>query len=81
MAAAAPAQSQIAKLWNHPAGPKTIFFWAPLMKWVRRVAKLYYHGLREIADGVHCVSGLANCSGRVDIGAGHRRTGGSAETC
>lgn len=19
---------------NHPAGPKTIFFWAPAMKWV-----------------------------------------------
>jgi hypothetical protein len=21
------------RLWNHPAGPKTIFFWAPAMKW------------------------------------------------
>ena len=21
-------------LWKHPAGPQTIFFWAPLMKWV-----------------------------------------------
>mmetsp|Transcript_1105 Transcript_1105/g.4485 ORF Transcript_1105/g.4485 Transcript_1105/m.4485 type:complete len:111 (-) Transcript_1105:985-1317(-) len=20
-------------IWNHPAGPKTIFFWAPTMKW------------------------------------------------
>jgi len=20
-------------LWNHPAGPKTIFFWAPAFKW------------------------------------------------
>ncbi|KAJ8953599.1 hypothetical protein NQ318_003023 [Aromia moschata] len=20
-------------LWNHPTGPKTIFFWAPLCKW------------------------------------------------
>ncbi|KAK3278731.1 Mitochondrial pyruvate carrier 4 [Cymbomonas tetramitiformis] len=19
--------------WNHPAGPKTVFFWAPTMKW------------------------------------------------
>ncbi|KAK5980342.1 Mitochondrial pyruvate carrier [Trichostrongylus colubriformis] len=19
--------------WNHPAGPKTVFFWAPVMKW------------------------------------------------
>jgi hypothetical protein len=22
-----------AAFWNHPAGPKTIFFWAPTMKW------------------------------------------------
>lgn len=21
-------------LWNHPAGPKTVFFWAPVFKWV-----------------------------------------------
>ncbi|XP_026514774.1 mitochondrial pyruvate carrier 2 [Terrapene carolina triunguis] len=21
-------------LYNHPAGPKTVFFWAPVMKWV-----------------------------------------------
>ncbi|XP_011497382.1 PREDICTED: mitochondrial pyruvate carrier 2-like [Ceratosolen solmsi marchali] len=20
-------------LWNHPAGPQTIFFWAPVFKW------------------------------------------------
>uniref|UniRef100_A0A8C5SRM1 Mitochondrial pyruvate carrier n=1 Tax=Laticauda laticaudata TaxID=8630 RepID=A0A8C5SRM1_LATLA len=20
-------------LYNHPAGPKTVFFWAPVMKW------------------------------------------------
>lgn len=19
--------------WNHPAGPKTVFFWAPTIKW------------------------------------------------
>jgi hypothetical protein len=24
--------------WNHPAGPKTIFFWAPLMKWALVIA-------------------------------------------
>ena len=22
-------------LWNHPAGPKTVFFWSPMFKWVR----------------------------------------------
>ncbi|XP_060077189.1 mitochondrial pyruvate carrier 2-like [Ylistrum balloti] len=26
--------------WNHPAGPKTIFFWAPLFKWVLVIAGL-----------------------------------------
>src|ERR1700744_5573780 len=20
--------------WNHPAGPKTVFFWAPTIKWI-----------------------------------------------
>jgi hypothetical protein len=25
--------SAFGRLWNHPAGPKTIFFWAPAMKW------------------------------------------------
>eukprot|EP00976_Prorocentrum_cordatum_P090313 1188069-Prorocentrum_minimum.AAC.1 len=25
--------ARAASFWNHPAGPKTIFFWAPTMKW------------------------------------------------
>jgi mitochondrial pyruvate carrier 2 len=25
--------SRLKSLWNHPAGPKTIFFWAPTFKW------------------------------------------------
>lgn len=25
-------------LWNHPAGPKTIFFWAPGFKWALVIA-------------------------------------------
>eukprot|EP00168_Porphyra_purpurea_P005292 TRINITY_DN1635_c0_g1_i10.p2 TRINITY_DN1635_c0_g1~~TRINITY_DN1635_c0_g1_i10.p2 ORF type:complete len:129 (+),score=31.90 TRINITY_DN1635_c0_g1_i10:132-518(+) len=25
--------SRVQALWNHPAGPKTVFFWAPMMKW------------------------------------------------
>lgn len=24
---------QFQPLWNHPAGPKTVFFWAPVFKW------------------------------------------------
>jgi len=25
--------SKMSAFMNHPAGPKTVFFWAPLMKW------------------------------------------------
>ncbi|CAK5265723.1 unnamed protein product [Mycena citricolor] len=25
--------SKFASFMNHPAGPKTVFFWAPMMKW------------------------------------------------
>ncbi|KAJ7039230.1 mitochondrial pyruvate carrier [Mycena alexandri] len=25
--------SKMTSFMNHPAGPKTVFFWAPLMKW------------------------------------------------
>lgn len=31
--AAAAVPSKFVTFLNHPAGPKTIFFWAPLMKW------------------------------------------------
>ncbi|XP_041352237.1 mitochondrial pyruvate carrier 2-like [Gigantopelta aegis] len=31
-------------LWNHPAGPKTVHFWAPLIKWVLVIA-----GMGDIA--------------------------------
>lgn len=31
--ASAPIQSKLTSFWNHPAGPKTIFFWAPAFKW------------------------------------------------
>ena len=26
--------------WNHPAGPKTVFFWAPTFKWSLGLANL-----------------------------------------
>ncbi|KAG2150413.1 mitochondrial pyruvate carrier [Suillus clintonianus] len=32
-AASAAAGSKFSSFMNHPAGPKTVFFWAPLMKW------------------------------------------------
>ncbi|KAF2271994.1 UPF0041-domain-containing protein [Westerdykella ornata] len=30
---AAGEQNGFAKLWNSPVGPKTVHFWAPVMKW------------------------------------------------
>lgn len=30
--------SKLRPLWEHPAGPKTIFFWAPSFKWALVIA-------------------------------------------
>ncbi|XP_017485673.1 PREDICTED: mitochondrial pyruvate carrier 2-like [Rhagoletis zephyria] len=38
-------------LWEHPAGPKTIFFWAPLGKWALVIA-----GLGDINRPAHLLS-------------------------
>ncbi|KAI0819316.1 hypothetical protein BC628DRAFT_1403148 [Trametes gibbosa] len=32
-AAASAGASRFQSFMNHPAGPKTVFFWAPMMKW------------------------------------------------
>ncbi|THH08093.1 hypothetical protein EW145_g2937 [Phellinidium pouzarii] len=32
-AASSAGVSKLQSFMNHPAGPKTVFFWAPLMKW------------------------------------------------
>ncbi|KAH9963435.1 mitochondrial pyruvate carrier [Lactifluus volemus] len=32
-AAASASASRFQSFMNHPAGPKTVFFWAPVMKW------------------------------------------------
>jgi len=32
-AASSAAASRFSGFMNHPAGPKTVFFWAPIMKW------------------------------------------------
>ncbi|KAM3174905.1 hypothetical protein ACTXT7_009594 [Hymenolepis weldensis] len=37
--------------WNHPAGPKTIFFWAPTFKWGLVIA-----GIADLARPVEKVS-------------------------
>uniref|UniRef100_A0A1J3IL08 Mitochondrial pyruvate carrier n=1 Tax=Noccaea caerulescens TaxID=107243 RepID=A0A1J3IL08_NOCCA len=34
------AKSKLQALWNHPAGPKTIFFWAPTFKWGISIANI-----------------------------------------
>ncbi|MCO5602234.1 hypothetical protein L7F22_056362 [Adiantum nelumboides] len=34
------ATSRLAALWNHPAGPKTIHFWAPTFKWGISIANV-----------------------------------------
>jgi len=31
--ASAAAGTRFQRFMNHPAGPKTVFFWAPMMKW------------------------------------------------
>ncbi|PVF93821.1 UPF0041-domain-containing protein [Serendipita vermifera] len=31
--AAAAGATRFQRFMNHPAGPRTVFFWAPLMKW------------------------------------------------
>ncbi|KAL5507141.1 MPC2 [Sanghuangporus vaninii] len=36
--AASAASSRFQSFMNHPAGPKTVFFWAPMMKWCLVVA-------------------------------------------
>ncbi|CAH1400877.1 unnamed protein product [Nezara viridula] len=43
--------SSLKPLWNHPAGPKTIFFWAPAVKWGLVVA-----GLGDVQRPVEKVS-------------------------
>ncbi|KAI8368255.1 mitochondrial pyruvate carrier [Radiomyces spectabilis] len=38
MAASAASQSAFSKFINSPAGPKTVHFWAPAMKWALVIA-------------------------------------------
>ncbi|BAT87523.1 hypothetical protein VIGAN_05090500 [Vigna angularis var. angularis] len=34
------AAAKLQALWNHPAGPKTIHFWAPTFKWGISIANI-----------------------------------------
>ncbi|KAL4420265.1 hypothetical protein ABPG77_003444 [Micractinium sp. CCAP 211/92] len=40
MATAPSLGQKLRQLWNHPAGPKTIHFWAPTFKWGISIANI-----------------------------------------
>ncbi|TFY79775.1 hypothetical protein EWM64_g4236 [Hericium alpestre] len=43
-AATSAGASRFQQFMNHPAGPKTVFFWAPMMKWCLVIA-----GVRDLS--------------------------------
>ncbi|KAI8129323.1 Mitochondrial pyruvate carrier 2 [Lucilia cuprina] len=43
--------AKLRPLWNHPAGPKTVFFWSPMFKWGLVVA-----GLSDLARPAETLS-------------------------
>merc|ERR1739838_498506 len=47
----------LSKAWHHPAGPKTVFFWAPAWKWSLVIA-----GISDLARPAHKLSLNANIS-------------------
>ncbi|GAA6008567.1 hypothetical protein JCM10207_007161 [Rhodosporidiobolus poonsookiae] len=49
--AAPVAQSKLQQLWNSPAGPKTVFFWAPMFKW-----GLVAAGLKDLSRPAEVIS-------------------------
>ncbi|KII92497.1 hypothetical protein PLICRDRAFT_172583 [Plicaturopsis crispa FD-325 SS-3] len=50
-AATTVATSKLSAFWNHPAGPKTVFFWGPAMKW-----SLVLAGLKDLSRPVEKLS-------------------------
>ncbi|KAI0279357.1 mitochondrial pyruvate carrier [Russula aff. rugulosa BPL654] len=54
-AAASASASKFQSFMNHPAGPKTVFFWAPLMKWCLVAA-----GLKDLARPADKLSASQN---------------------
>ncbi|ORX53960.1 UPF0041-domain-containing protein [Hesseltinella vesiculosa] len=57
MAATTASQSALQKFINSPAGPKTIHFWAPAMKWALVIA-----GVGDLARPAERLSLAQNCS-------------------
>ncbi|KAG6813693.1 Mitochondrial pyruvate carrier 2 [Tricholoma furcatifolium] len=54
-AAASAGASKFSSFMNHPAGPKTVFFWAPLMKWCLVAA-----GLKDLSRPADKLSASQN---------------------
>ncbi|KAH8418545.1 hypothetical protein KR009_012165 [Drosophila setifemur] len=48
--------AKLRPLWMHPAGPKTIFFWAPVFKWTLVMA-----GLSDLARPADTIS-VSGCA-------------------
>ncbi|KAK7027258.1 Mitochondrial pyruvate carrier 2 [Paramarasmius palmivorus] len=49
--------SKLVSFWNHEAGPKTVFFWGPVMKWGLVIAGL--KDLERPADKLSVSQNLA----------------------
>ncbi|KAK9892499.1 hypothetical protein WA026_020489 [Henosepilachna vigintioctopunctata] len=49
--------AKLQPIWKHPAGPKTIFFWAPVFKWGLVVA-----GISDLQRPVETLSIPQTCS-------------------
>ena len=57
--------SRVHQLWHHPAGPKTVFFWAPAWKWslvvvglsemTRPASKISLNNSVSLGAGYHCI--------------------------
>ncbi|BGO90422.1 hypothetical protein NBRC10512_004093 [Rhodotorula toruloides] len=50
-AASSGVSSKLTQLWNSPAGPKTVFFWAPMFKW-----GLVAAGLKDLSRPAEVIS-------------------------
>ncbi|GJN87575.1 hypothetical protein Rhopal_000529-T1 [Rhodotorula paludigena] len=50
-AASSSMSSKLTQLWNSPAGPKTVFFWAPMFKW-----GLVAAGLKDLSRPAEVIS-------------------------
>jgi len=50
--------TRLRPLWEHPTGPKTIFFWAPVMKWVSvdesETFELLFNTCESHLESRHC---------------------------